>query len=74
MKRTEWKWLLYFFVLLAASMASIWLTDLTTEQLVFNLHVSMEISNYKQIHNIAWKDYSADSKRSGLAEEEQAGT
>ena len=22
----------------------------------------MEISNYKQIHNIAWKDYSADSK------------
>lgn len=51
MKRTEWKWLLYFFVLLAASMASIWLTDLTTEQLVFNLHVSMKGANSSAV----WK-------------------
>ncbi len=51
MNKQNRRWLLFFFVLLAAAIASIWLTDLTTEQLVFNLHVPMKGANSSAV----WK-------------------
>lgn len=42
MDRKKLGWVAFFFILLGCSFASIWLTDLTTEQLVFNLHVSLK--------------------------------
>lgn len=44
-------WAMYCFVLLGFVLASIWLTDLNTEQLAFNLHVSMKGVN----NNATWK-------------------
>ncbi len=45
MNRQKTTWALFFFVLLAIMCGSIWLTDLTAEQLLFNLHVSMKGAN-----------------------------
>lgn len=43
-------WVIYCFILLGCALSSIWLTDLNTEQLVFNLHVSMKGVN----NNATW--------------------
>lgn len=45
MNRQKGKWFAFFFILLALVFSSIWLTDLTAEQLLFNLHVSMKGAN-----------------------------
>lgn len=45
MNKQKRKWLIFYFVLLGLMFGSLWLTDLTAEQLLFNLHVSMKGAN-----------------------------
>ena len=48
MDKKKLGWITFFFILLGCSFASIWLTDLSAEQLLFNLHVSLKGVNNKQ--------------------------
>ena len=50
MDKKKLGWIVFSFILLGFSFGSIWLTDLTTEQLVFNLHVSLKGAN----NNAVW--------------------
>ena len=45
MDKKKLGWIAFFFILLSCSFASIWLTDLSAEQLLFNLHVSLKGAN-----------------------------
>ena len=50
MDKKKLGWIAFFFILLGCSFASVWLTDLTAEQLLFNLHVSLKGVN----NNAVW--------------------
>lgn len=50
MDKKKLGWITFFFILLGCSFASIWLTDLSAEQLLFNLHVSLKGVN----NNAVW--------------------
>ena len=50
MKRKILKWRIFLFIILGCAFASLWLTDLSAEQLLFNLHVSMKGVN----NNAVW--------------------
>ena len=45
MNKQKRNWLIFYFILLGLMFGSAWLTDLTAEQLLFNLHVSMKGAN-----------------------------
>lgn len=51
MNKKKLGWIAFFFILLTCSFASIWLTDLSAEQLLFNLHVSLKGVN----NNAVWR-------------------
>lgn len=51
MDKRKLSWTIFFFTLLSCSFASIWLTNLNAEQLLFNLHVSMKGAN----NNAVWR-------------------
>lgn len=51
MNKKYLSWVVFSLILLGCAIASIWLTDLSTEQLMFNLHVSMKGVNT----NAVWR-------------------